>query len=116
MSARDPDDRASRLERLLLDYSYAERRSPQLLAEIWELLEAAREQGELAMGSTPDEIRRAIGPPTLRRGDEGDAGFDWGYPRPAPEGHPAGDDWYLFLRFRDGVLHRIESRIWREGR
>lgn len=115
MSVRDPN-RASRLERLLLEYSYRERRSPELLAEIWELLADALARGELASGSTPDEVRRAIGPPTLRRGDEGDASFDWGYPRPAPEGQAAGDDWYLFLRFRDGVVHTIESRIWRAGR
>jgi hypothetical protein len=116
MTARDPNDRASRLERLLLEHSFPERRSPQLLAGIWELLEDGLAQGALAVGSTPDEIRRAIGPPSLRRGDEGDASFDWGYPRPAPAGQPLGDDWYLFLRFQDGRLRALASRIWREGR
>jgi hypothetical protein len=117
MKTPEPTARAARLERLLVELSFSNRRrNPDLLAEIGRLLDEALEQGDLAPGSTPAEVRRAIGPPSLRRGDETDSSFDWGYPRPAPAGRPAGDDWYLFLRFRDGALHAIETRIWREGR
>jgi hypothetical protein len=116
MKTPDPADRASRLERLLLEISYPERRSHGLLAEIERLLEDARQSGELAPGSTPAEIRRAIGPPLLRMGDEHEASFDWYYPRTTPAGEVEGDDWYLVLRFRDGVLSSLETRIWREGR
>ena len=117
MKMPEPTARAARLQSLLLELSYPDRRrNPDLLAEIGRLLDEALGQGELAIGSTPAEVRRAIGPPSLRRGDETDASFDWGYPHPAPAGQAPGDDWYLFLRFRDGVLRAIETRIWREGR
>lgn len=117
MKTPDLSGRAARLESLLLELSYPERRrNPELLAEIWRLLEEALQQGCLAPGSTPAEVRAAIGPPFLRKGDEGEASFDWCYPRPAPEGRTEGDDWYLFLRFRDGLLSSIETRIWRQGK
>jgi hypothetical protein len=116
MKTPDPSDRASRLERLLVEHSYPERRSHELLAEIGRLLEDALQKGELAPGSTPAEICRAIGSPFLRMGDEHEAAFDWYYPSAAPAGQAAGDDWYLVLRFRDGTLRSIENRIWREGR
>lgn len=105
-----------RLERLLIDHSFADRRSPELLAEITRLLEDAVREGALALGSTPAEVRHTIGPPSLARGDESDETFDWCYPRTAPGGAAGGEAWYRVLRFRGGRLGSISDRIWREGR
>lgn len=108
--------RAERLQRLIDDFSYPERRNPELLAKIDALLSEARRAGLLQPGATATEVRTALGPPYRSIGEEHEPTYDWHYPTlpPPDEGRP-GDPWVLVLRFRDGVLQAIERRVWREA-
>lgn len=112
----EPSERAAGLARLITDYSFRDRRTPELLAEIERQLSAALARNELPLGLTPQDVMTRLGPPLRRLGDETDATFDWHYPRAPPGSKPNETDWALVLRFTSGRLAAIETRIWREGR
>lgn len=107
--------RAARLERLLDDFSYRERRSPELLREIDALVREASRQGLLPNGASPEEVRAVLGPPHRILGEEGDETVDWHYPSLPPEaGRNEVREWSLVLRFRNDALAATEERPWRE--
>lgn len=104
------------LPRLLERYYDPNQRSEHLMAEISALIGQAEQAGRLPLGSSLAEVQTVLGTPYREIGEAGDAHIDWHYPVGPPAGTGRSDDpWYLVLRFRDGVLERVEHRIWREA-
>lgn len=108
------DEKLSRLRTLLLDYSYPEKRSLEMLREIDSLLTWALSE-VIQLGSTSTAMESALGPPHLMFGERTDETSDWFYPvlPTAPESLRA-SEWFICLTFRDGFLHSIDRRGWIE--
>jgi len=108
------DEKLSRLRTLLLDYSYPEKRSPEMLREIDALLTWALSE-VIQLGFTSTAIESALGPPHLMFGERTDETSDWFYPvlPTTPESLRA-SEWFICLTFRDGTLQSIDRRGWIE--
>lgn len=110
-----PGDLAD-LPRLLERYCDPNQRSGQLLADISASIAQAEQTGRLRPGTNLAQVKTLLGTPYREIGEAGDARIDWHYPVCPPAGTERGNDpWYLVLRFRDGLLERVEYRIWREA-
>lgn len=104
------------LPRLLDRYADPDQRSGQLLAAISALIGQAEQAGALRIGTSLVHVQAVLGMPYREIGEAGDPRLDWHYPVCPPAGTDRpGDPWSLVLRFRDGVLERVEYRIWREA-
>ena len=108
------DEKLSLLRTLLLDYSYPEKRSPEMLREIDSLLTWAVSE-VVHLGSTSIAIESALGPPHLMFGEKSDETSDWFYPvLPTPTESTRAAEWFVCLRFRDGIVYSIDRRGWIE--
>lgn len=108
------DEKLQLLRTLLLDYSYPEKRSPEMLREIDSLLTWALSE-VIQPGSSSTAIENALGPPHLMFGEKSDETSDWFYPvLPTPIESTQASEWFICFRFRDGVLHNMDRRGWIE--
>ena len=102
------------LRTLLLDYSYPEKRYPEMLREIDSLLTWALSE-VVQVGSSSTSIEEALGPPHLMLGEKSSGTSDWLYPvLPTANESTEASQWFVSLQFRDGKLHSIERRGWIE--
>lgn len=108
------DEKLSLLRTLLLDYSYPKKRSPEMLREIDSLLTWAVTE-VIQPGSTFTAIESSLGPPHLMFGEKSDETSDWFYPiLPTSTESTRASEWFMCLRFHDGVLSSIDRRGWIE--
>ena|SRR5215217_5884622 len=108
------DEKLRLLRTLLLDYSYPEKRYPEMLREIDSLLTWALNE-VIQVGSSSTSVEEALGPPHIMFGEKSSETSNWFYPvLPTASESPQASQWFASLEFDHGTLHSIDRRGWIE--